>query len=125
MPGTPRKPAGAAGAYIVAASWLHREDQYAQKLLLVKDWESVKPIITQYPQPPTLGSLVYAVDADTADRAVEVANEKGWGTKLHGTEFTIREVTTFPHTSMLFPFPERSHCDAPALSRSPQMAEQG
>ena len=92
MPGTPRKPAGPAGAYIVAASWLHRETQYAQKLLLVKDWESVKPIITQYPQPPTLGSLVYAVDADTADRAVEVANEKGWGTKLHGTEFTTREV---------------------------------
>ena len=124
MPGTPRKPAGAAGAYIVAASWLHREDQYAQKLLLVKDWESVKPIITQYPQPPTLGSLVYAVDADTADRAVEVANEKGWGIKLHGTEFTIREVAPHddipPTHSMLFPLPERSHCDATsALPRSP------
>ena len=33
--------------------------------------------------------------------------------------------TPFPHTSLLFPLPERSHCDAPALSRSPQMAEQG
>ena len=92
MPSTPRKPAGAAKGYIVATSWLHAETAFQKKLLLIKSWESTVPIITQYPAPPNFGAIVYGIDDDTAERAVAVANEHGWGVKLYKKEFDIRDV---------------------------------
>jgi uncharacterized protein (DUF1330 family) len=92
MPNTPRKPAGAAKGYIVATSWLHAETAFQKKLLLIKSWESAVPIITKFPQPPDFGAIVYGIDDDTAERAVAVANEHGWGIKLYKQEFSIRDV---------------------------------
>ena len=49
----------------------------------------------------------------------------GWGIKLYKQEFSIRDVQILENSIIQAYLPEQSHCDAPALSRSPQMAEQG
>ena len=100
MEKSPRKPAGKT-AFIVATSWLHEETAYAGKLLLLQNWEDVKMIITKFPAPDNFGALVYGVDVCSADAAFNLANEKGWGEKLIGRAYHIRDVVTLDHSMVM------------------------